>query len=93
MRGQFKAQPHGQRKAYGKPTNGKPWQKKDSERNYSKREVQMLMKRQQERVKEKEAESFQMENPEAFEAESLLDAMNLDDQATLDNELDSFYQE
>ena len=53
----------------------------------------MLMKRQQERVKEKEAENFQMENPEAFEAESLLDAMNLDDQATLDNELDSFFQE
>jgi hypothetical protein len=93
VRGQFKAQPHGQRKAFGKPTNGKPWQKKDQERNYSKREVQMLMKRQQERVKEKEAESFQMENPEAFEAESLLDAMNLDDQATLDNELDSFFQE
>ncbi len=53
----------------------------------------MLFKRQQERVKEKRAENFQTENPEAFEAESLLDAMNLDDQATLDNELDSFYQE
>ena len=53
----------------------------------------MLVKRKQERNKEAAAENFQLENPEAFEAESMLDAMNLDDQATLDNELDGFFSE
>jgi hypothetical protein len=91
VRGQFKAQPHGARKAYGKTTNGKPWQKTNQDRSYSKKEVQMLFKRKQEREKATEAENFQLENPEAFEAESLLEAMDLDDQATLDNELDSFF--
>ena len=53
----------------------------------------MLFKRKQEHEKEAEAENFQLENPEAFEAESLLEEMNLDDQATLDNELNSFFSE
>ena len=91
VRGQFKARPGGERKAYSKHASAKPWQNKSSDRSYSKKEVQMLFKRKQEREKETEAENFQLENPEAFEAESLLEEMNLDDQATLDNELDSFF--
>ena len=92
VRGQFKAQPHGQRKAYGKPTTTKPWQKPAS-RTYSRQEVQMLMKRKQERSAKTEVENFQLEQPEQFEAESLLNAMGDDDQAAIDQELDSFFSE
>ena len=88
VHGQFKAQPRGQQKAYGEQTNGKPWQKANADRSYSKKEVQMLFKCKQEREKATEAENF-----EAVEAESMLEEMNLDDQATLDNELDSFFSE
>ena len=94
VRGQFKARPGGERKAHGKHTSAKPWQNKgNSDLSYSKKGVQMLFKRKAERDKEAEAENFQLENPEAFEAESMLDVMNLDDQATLDNELDGFFSE
>jgi hypothetical protein len=99
VRNQFKAQPRGQsqRKVYGKPTHAKPWQKSNtSDRSYSHKEVQMLFQRQQERdqaKQAKEAENFQLEQPEAYEAESALGAMTFDDQAVLDNELDSFFME
>ena len=94
VRGQFKARPGGERKAHGKYTSAKPWQNKgNSDRSYSKKEVQMLFKRKQERDKEKEAEKFHFEQPEACEAESMLNSMNLDDRDTLDNELDSFWSE
>ena len=92
VRGQFKAQPHGQRKAYGKPTTTKPWQK-PAARTYSRQEVQMLMKRKQERSAKTEVENFQLEQPEQYEAESLLNAMGDDDQAAIDQELDSFFSE
>ena len=52
------------------------------------------MKRKEECAAAVEAEQFQLEQPEAFESEELLlQAMDGNDQAALDNELDSFFQE
>ena len=53
----------------------------------------MLMKRKLQREKKTEVENFQLEQPEQFEAESELCAMDNDDQAAIDQELDSFFAE
>ena len=53
----------------------------------------MLFKRKQERKKATEVENFQLEQPEAFEANSLLEGINFGNQAVLDNGLDSFFTE
>ena len=93
VKGQYLAATPGPRKAYSKTTNSKPWQKDKTEKSYSKKEVQLLLKRNEERKTEKEAENFQAEQAAYNSMDQDLESMDFDHSALLDEELDSCLRE
>ena len=95
VKGQFKAAckpPH------KKSQNSKPWQRGgnggggDRSRNCSKKEVQMLLKRQKDRQEEKEAENNAILQEPMPEDNFDMNALDLEDAKCLDDELDNMLE-
>jgi hypothetical protein len=85
VKGQFKAQ-YKDKNVYKKSSQSKPWKKDNKERTYTKKEVQMLLKRTSERLKEKSDSDDDMDkelnqigkfsaDPEPFEEWEEVDSM------------------
>ena len=92
VRGQFKAQ-YKDKNAYKKSSPSKPWKRDNQDRSYSKKEVQVLLKRQQERKKEAIVEVHAM-NAEPIQDDVYVDKrgrpVNMDE---VDDELDNMFVE
>ena len=90
VKGQFKAQ-YKDKHAHKKSSQSKPWKRDNKERTYSKKEVQMLLKRCNERQTSKRSKLNAMEDDTIEQAIYDVDNMNLSNSEALDNELDKIF--
>ena len=85
VKGQFKAS-FKDNKVHKKSSQAKPWKKDNKERTYTKKEVQMLLKKSNERLQKKQDEESDMEeevhlqedfdtNPGPFGLHEMVEAM------------------
>jgi hypothetical protein len=92
VKGQFKAS-YKDKTVHKKSSNTKPWKKDNKERTYTKKEVQMMLNRTSERIKEKEDSEMELDRELNQIGEFSTDIDSFDEVEAVDSMLTEFHVE
>jgi hypothetical protein len=92
VKGQFKAS-YKDKTVHKKSSNTKPWKKDNKERTYTKKEVQMMLNRTSERIKEKEDSEMELDRELNQIGEFSTDIDSFDKVEAVDSMLTEFHVE
>jgi hypothetical protein len=92
VKGQFKAS-YKDKTVHKKSSNTKPWKKDNKERTYTKKEVQMMLNRTSERIKEKEDSEMELDRELNQIGEFSTDIDSFDEVEAVDSMLTEFHIE